>query len=358
MSNVRDYELKEEIIKKENRNIINYIEEDNNIINSSREPKIEDYQFINPDHEIKWQWTNKNTYHFKQDIERVWLLIRNFDLLALINNKGNYPCISEKGQDTWIAGNEFKGNLFGLLPFRARVEKCVNLPDLKKIKWLFNIKSKDYLIIKIELFKVTEDNTCVLMWKMKLENIQYIKVIEKIYKDDPPNTLFKNVEELLENEPINLFQYESGIVSAKMEDVWNIVTDFNNLSAIAPNNDCLPNINIRKMSKGETKTIPFFCQNELKEIDITLQHIDERKGWNKWLFVLLISSGVPNKTPKHTDVFQLTKINKDECQLSFFSKFHVSIDTQKFKDISRRKKYLLLSIKDYFDNFYSPAILD
>ncbi len=143
-----------------------------------------------------------------------------------------------------------------------------------------------------------------------------------------------------------------------MEDVWNIVTDFNNLSAIAPNNDCLPNINIRKMSKGETKTIPFFCQNELKEIDITLQHIDERKGWNKWLFVLLISSGVPNKTPKHTDVLQLTKINKDECQLSFFSKFHVSIDTQKFKDISRRKKYLLLSIKDYFDNFYSPATLD
>ena len=102
----------------------------------------------------------------------------------------------------------------------------------------------------------------------------------------------------------------------------------------------------------------FFCQNELKEIDITLKYIDERKGWNKWLFVLLISSGVPNKTPKHTDVIQLTKINKDECQLSFFSKFHVSIDTQKFKDISRRKKYLLLSIKDYFDNFYSPATLD
>ena len=229
---------------------------------------------------------------------------------------------------------------------------------MKKIKWLFNIKSKDYLIIKIELFKVTEDNTCVLMSKMKLENIKYIKIVEKIYKDDPPNTLFKNVEELLENNPINLFQYESGIVNAKMEDVWNIVTDFNNLSAIAPNNDCLPNINIRKMSKGETKTIPFFCENELKEINITLQHIDERKGWNKWLFVILISSGVPNKTPKHTVVIQLTKINKDECQLSFISKFHDSIDTQKFKDISRRKKYLLLSIKDYFDNFYSPVTLD
>ena len=268
-----DYNEGNEIILEENRNRINYNEDVNSPIkNSSREPKIEEYKFINPERELKWNWIKYNSYLFKQDIERVWLIVKNFDLLALINNKGNYPCISDKGQDTWIIGNEFKGNLFGLFPFKARVEKCVNLPDMKKIKWLFNIKNKDYLLIKIELFKVTEDNTCALYMKIKLENTQYLKKVEKIFKDETPTLLFKNIEEILEKEPINLFQYESGIINAKMEEVWNIVTNFNSLSAIAPNNNILPNINIGEILKGETRTVLFYCDNQLHEIDIKSQH--------------------------------------------------------------------------------------
>jgi hypothetical protein len=355
MSKIIESDQENKINLNGNINRININEEEFNFINDlSNEPKIEDYQFENPQRELKWQWTHQNSYHFKQDIERVWLIARNFDLMALINNKGNYPCISDKGQDTWKVGNEFKGNLFGFLPFKARVEKSINLPEMKKIKWLFNIKRKDYLVIKIELFKVTEDNTCVLLVTMKLENIQFLKIVEKVHKNESPNILFKNVEELLENEPINLFQYESATINAKMEDIWNIVTDYNNLCAIAPNNNCFPNINIGNMSKGETKTITFFCNNKSEEIDITLQHKDERKGWNKWIYVITISSGIPKKKPKQTIVIQLTKINKAECQLSFTSKFHDSVETKKFNENSERIKYLLLSLKDYFDNFYSP----
>ena len=60
------------------------------------------------------------------------------------------------------------------------------------------------------------------------------------------------------------------------------------------------------------------------------------------------------KQNKHTVIIVLTKINEEECQLIFVSKFHDSIDTKQFQDISKRKKYLLYSLKDYFDNFYSP----
>ena len=80
------------------------------------------------------------------------------------------------------------------------------------------------------------------------------------------------MEEILENERINLFQYESGIINAKMEEVWNIVTNFNNLSTIAPNNNILPNINIGEILKGETRTVLFYCDNQLHEIDIKSQH--------------------------------------------------------------------------------------
>ena len=210
-------------------------------------------------------------------------------------------------------------------------------------------------MIKVELFKVTADNTCVLLWKMKLENSEMIKEFEEKYKEAQTNTIFLKVEELLESEPINLFQYESGIINAKMEDIWKIVTDFNKLTAIAPNNKCLPNINISNMKQGE-KVISSIVDNyDVDEVEITLLQKEDRKGWNKWICIILISSVMTKKHPKHCLLFQLTKINENECQLTFISKYHEPIETKRFRDISNKKKYLLLSIKDYFDNFYCPS---
>ena len=330
-------------------------EEKKSLNNISREQNERNNTFIIPDHDIKWEKIIQNSYHFKQDIERVWLIVRNFDLLSLLNNKGHYPCISTKGQDTWKVGNEFKGNLFGIAPFIARVEKTINLPEIKKIKWLFNLDKKRYILFKFELFKVTEDSTTILLWKAKSEYNQDIELFNNQCKCDTLNGLFQKVEKLLESEPINLFQYESGVINGKMDDIWNLITDFNKLTAIAPNNNCFPNINIGKMKIGETIATSSFLNDKCYTFNITLEYREDRKGWNKWLFVLLISSEIPHQHPKHTVLLQLTKINEEECQLTFISKFHEPIDTQKFQNISKRKKYLLLSIKDYFDNFYSPS---
>ena len=336
-----------------------FVSEDKNkfINNLYGESKIENNEFIEPDHKLTWKYSKQNSYHFKQDIDRVWLMVKNFDLLSLINNMGHYPCISTKGRDTWKIGNEFKGNLFGLYPFIARVEKVLNLPEIKKIKWLFNLNNKDYVIIKFELFKVTEDNSCVIFSKTKIDNIEINKKAVEKFKENQPNALFKKVEGLLEKEPINLLQFESGIISAKMIDIWNIVTDFNKLTIIAPNNYILPHVNIGEIKQGEMVSASIWgINNEINKIELSLVQKEERPGWNKWLFILLISSGDAKLLPKHTVVFQLTKINNYECQLALMSKFHQSIDTNKFQDISKRKKYLLLSLKDYFDNFYSPSI--
>lgn len=336
-----------------------FVSEDKNkfINNLYGESKIENNEFIEPDHKLTWKYSKQNSYHFKQDIDRVWLIVKNFDLLSLINNMGHYPCISTKGRDTWKIGNEFKGNLFGLYPFIARVEKVLNLPEIKKIKWLFNLNNKDYVIIKFELFKVTEDNSCVIFSKTKIDNIEINKKAVEKFKENQPNALFKKVEGLLEKEPINLLQFESGIISAKMIDIWNIVTDFNKLTIIAPNNYILPHVNIGEIKQGEMVSASIWgINNEINKIELSLVQKEERPGWNKWLFILLISSGDAKLLPKHTVVFQLTKINNYECQLALMSKFHQSIDTNKFQDISKRKKYLLLSLKDYFDNFYSPSI--
>ena len=351
MSQNKDNEI---IIEEEKGNKINC----GNFDKNSRKKNIKENKFIEPNHKIKWQSDFQNSYHFKQDIERVWLIIKKFDLLALINNQGHYPCIPTKGKDTYKVGNEFKGILFSDLPFIARVEKSESLPEMKLIKWLFNIKNKDYIKIKFELFKVTEDNTCVVIYKTKVENLDNIKIIKEKCMAKLDIELFQKLDKILESQPINLFQYESGVINGKMIDIWNMLTDFNKLTAIAPNNNCLPNIKIGNMKQGEKITTYIIDDGKPYEMDITLEHIEDKKGWNKWLFVLLISGGLSKVIPRHTIVLELTKINAEKCQLIFVSKFHDSINSKKFQDISHRKKYLLYSLKDYFDNFYSPNTSD
>ena len=262
-------------------------------------------EFINPEQELKLNYLVQKTYHMKQDIERIWLIVKNFDLLSLAGNKNNYPIVYIKGQDSWKVGNEFKGNMNGDYPFVARVHKNINLPEIKKIEWIFNIMDNDYFIIKVELFKVTEDNSTVIIKNIKYDNEKLFYELENIMKLSEIKA-FKIIEKLLENEPINLLKYESSVINGKMEDIWDIITDFNKLTAIAPNNNFLPNINIQNMKIGEKLETSIILNEEVKKFDIYLRIKDERPGWNKWIIVLEIYR---EKTLNHSLLFQLNFFN-------------------------------------------------
>ena len=213
--------------------------------------------------------------------------------------------------------------------------------------------SNKYIFIIIELFKVTEDNSTVAIKQIKKEKeLKNDEEKARIYMIE--TKLFEKIDKVLEEEPINLLKYESTIINGKMEDIWNIITDFNQLTAIAPNNNYLPNICIKDMKIEEKKEVSIFYNDEIKIFDMTLKCISEKPGWNKWLIACEISGGKPFKIPKHLFIFQLTKISNNECQLSLLTKFNEPISTELFNEIAEKKKYLLLSIKDYFANFYAP----
>jgi len=330
-----------------------HIEEQNerNFILSSKEED-EENKFIYPEHEILWKNFYQDSYYFKKDIERVWIILRNIEALLILCNQGHYPCIFLKGKDTWTKGNEFKGNIFGEFPFIGKVRNCSNLPEIKKVEWIIQFRDI-YISIIIELFKVTENNSTVAIKQKKIEkepeNYDQIASIQMIEKK-----LFEKIDKILEEKPINLSTYESAIINGKMEDIWNIIIDFNKLTAIAPNNNYLPNISIKDMKIEEKKEVSVFYNDEIRKFDITLKNKEEKPGWNKWLIVCEISGGNPIKIPKHIILFQLTKISNSKCQLTLLTKYQESINTKEFKENVKKKKYLLLSIKDYFDNFYSP----
>ena len=139
-----------------------------------------------------------------------------------------------------------------------------------------------------------------------------------------------------------------------MEDIYNILTDLGKISAIAPNNYIMPNFNLKDLKVGETKEVSILKGKEIQYFNITLRCKETVQGYNKWIRVNELSGCSPKKIPKHTNLFQLTKINNNECQLIILTKYHEPIDNQEFNEYSNKKKYVIMSIKDYFENFFSP----
>ena len=334
-----------------NSNNINKIKINNNfqeIIKNINIPKND--QFIPSDHEFNWKYSLKYTYHFDKDIERVWILLKNFEILTFFSDLGNSSIINIKGKDTWKEGNEFKGFFSGNFPYIARVNMCLDLHEMKKIEWL--LKSNVYLIIKLELFKVTDDDSTVIIKELKFEDEKSkIQAEERNYKLID-NSLFDKLNKLLEKEPINLIKYESATIDGKMEDIWDIITDFNKITIVAPNNNYFPNINFRNMKVGEIKEASLFYNNEIKYYKVALKYKEEKPKWNKWKIVYDVYLK-DSQTCNNTVIFQLTKISANECQLVIINKFNELISNQEFKEFGDKQKYLLHSIKDYFENFYS-----
>ena len=322
-----------------------------NLRNNSTLTNNENSEFKEVNKKIEWKHYEQVTSHLKPDIERVWLLVQKLDILLLIHNQGHYPLILTKGSDTKKIGNQFQGNLFGHFPFIAKVNKNLEYPEFKKIEWLFFLRNKNYMSIKIELLKVTEDNSTTLLEKIKFETQELFTELNKYFVENKTQ-LFSIIEKILENEPINLVIYESGLINGKMEDIWEFITDFSKLSIVAPNN-CFPsNINLKKLEKGQKETYFIRTKKELKEFTLELECKEEKPGWNKWLIVSDIYS--KNSNFKEGSLFiQLTKINNNLCQLTIIQKNFQAKNAEEFREISKDFKYIIISIKDYFDNFFS-----
>ena len=339
---------------------------ENNIINNNSEKTNFEYnlnnnnenssnnnnnEFKEINEKIEWKHFEEYVSHIKPDIERVWYFIQKFDILLLVHNQGHYPLIFIKGNDTKKVGNQFRGNLYGFFPFVAKVNKNKDFPEFKKVEWLFLLRNKYYMSIKIELMKVTEDNSTTIIEKFKFDNKEIFFELNKFF-DKTKSQIFNLIETILENEPINLVIYESGLINGKMEDIWDIITDLDKLSGVAPNNSFPSGVNLRKLNKGQKEEFSFRYKNELDYFVANLICREEKPGWNKWLIICEFSRKNSN-TKEGSILFQLTKINNNLCQLTLIQKFLKAKTAEEIREVTNKIKYTIISIKDYFDNFFS-----
>ena len=298
-----------------------------------------------------WKILEDTTYSFKQNIERVWEAIKYLNFKFVLDD---YPIIFKTGSNIYDVGNIFEGKLFNSYEFNAKVIKEKLFSDIKKIEWLFFIGNGEEFRIKLKLYKVTEDNSTVINTKMRYIPSNGENVIFKLKEKYKVNDFFKVIEKKLKKESVRFYQYESGIILGNMEEIWDILTDNAKLVSIAPNNSCFVPFNINNVKVGDISKVPLTVRNIDGFLEIKLDLKENKEGWNKWAFGYSILGGGPFKIIKQTVQVELTKINKDETQLSVFTKIYDNIDMKMVKHLSEKKKYVIASLKDYFENFSTP----
>ena len=299
----------------------------------------------------EWKILGDYSFHFKQNIEQIWETIKSLDSVLILNNSNHYPIEIRCDTNVWSLGNVFEGKLFDIYEFIAKVTKLKIYCELKKIEWMLDLGNESILRVKTDLYKVTEDNSTVLNMKIKYCSSFAEKIIHKLKEKCKENNYVENLEKIFEKDFEYLYQYESGIIPGTMEEIWDILIDYSKLASIAPNNKIFVPLNVKNFRIGEIINIPMNIRNTNEFLEIKMDTYEQKSTWNRWSFGYSILSGKPCKMLKQSLLVQLTKINKDETQLSIFTKIHENTTKNLIKLLSKQKLYVISSFQDYFENF-------
>ena len=299
----------------------------------------------------EWQVRGDYAYHFKQNIEQIWETIKSLDSVLILNNSAHYPIEIRCDTNIWSLGNVFEGKIFDIYEFIAKVTKLKIFCELKKIEWMLDLGNENILRVKIDLYKVTEDNSTVLNMNIKNSSSFGENIILKIKEKFKENNYATNLEKIFEKDFEYLYQYESGIIPGTMEEIWDILIDYSKLASIAPNNKIFVPLNVKNFRIGDINNIPMTIRNTNEYLEIKMDTYEQKSSWNRWSFGYSILSGKPCKILKQSLLVQLTKINKNETQLSIFTKIHENTTKNMLKLLSKQKIYVISSFQDYFENF-------
>ena len=290
-----------------------------------------------------WKIILNISYHFHQNIERVWPYFNTFENFKT-NLKLDKILIKEIPKENKL-GNLFEGT-YNDNVYHAKILKMKNTIEFKKIEWIFYFENDEIFKIKLNLYKITYDNSSITydnssVIDLKISFVpklgQYI--LDELIPEFNSKNLFQQIEEIIQKQYNAIFQYESCLLQASPEEIWNILSDNSKLVLVAPNNECFLPLNINKIKQGE-----IVVKMELFRKDIG----------NKWIFCYTILGGKPFDILKQSLFVQLTKINNNETQLGIFTKIYENIKSDMIVYLSNKKKYVLFSLKDYFMNFYTP----
>ena len=292
------------------------------------------------------------TYTFKTNISRVYAFMKSILYIKMITiNNSPFKLSFPSTSSPCSPPDEIEG-LFSDAPIKFYIQYNTDLPEHKQITYIIKFEDGNIINCNIHLYAV--GNQCSSYFIAKFNN-------DEIYSKtntDQINLWYVNVLQKMENllavNPFELKQFESTIITANMNDIWEFVLNIQKLKNVAPMIDFNvgENLDWKNIKKGQEIKASCYCANNVNqkiEYKIKVLSFDRRERSNKWCFAFETIQ-CEKLIPSQIVVIRLIKVNTTDCQLSIYHEFKEVVSNDLFYKLSYEKKYLLNELKDFLEN--------
>ena len=288
-----------------------------------------------------------NSLIFNQDIDELWLFLRNKEnTVKIIDKFDNLDFI--KGDKSFIIGNIFTVKWIGLTILKYR---CISIKvdgNKKEIIW----KAEGDIGIKyyktMTLFRISHDNKTlvkvVISKKQKKSDINNTITDYNYYSNFVYDVLLK-ISSFLNSIYKDIISHESCIINKNYLSVWNYISDLKKINSILPIIGTNFEFNSPQIKAGK------FMKFNIKELNIIvfmkiieIVEINEiKKNKSCWIKLETIGSKVDN-SPKMIE-YKITMIDDKTSCLSIIHQFYYNINKEFFNKFSINKKEIIKKYK-------------
>lgn len=293
------------------------------------------------------------TFTIKENMERVWMFMRDCSLSDLLLEDDDILLeVFDLPQMLWIPGIVFGGKFLKTFDYKGSCYKVCTYPNFKKIKWDFTIFSNNKVKVAESFFPIPSQGSTLVHLQLKFNNDNVRNIFRQLGGEKRLTKLFKSVEEIVLKISKNLSQFESCIIKAPMQDIWEFMTKVNKLKLIAPKSKLTCEDETDEEEKtGTIKTLSLE-DDDTYTCKIKVVKIEKKANLKRWVYEYeTLMEAEEGQIPTQTVSIHITRVNDDECHVSFYHDFKTYIPFKYIKLLSSEKVYILDSVKDYLENF-------
>ena len=150
--------------------------------------------------------------------------------------------------------------------------------------------------------------------------------------------MINGLEELLQLNKENIYEYESDIIHAPLDAVWEYVVHFENIAR-----DLFGITKYEGVSEKVGEIVSFYLPGDEDKKSIKIVKISNNPNKKKWKFCISPMGG-----PFREQIikFILVKISDNDTFLSIFHEFQDLLETEDLKDLECKKKSLLTFLRN------------
>jgi hypothetical protein len=292
------------------------------------------------------------SYHFPQNIEIVWDLLKDTNKLYELLKDVRTKAIFKKGSTSYEVCSQFDITWNNYRRLFSTVDSVKESDHHKQL--IFNVSEEpllhQYQFI-YDLYKVTLSDSTALRWKFIYEGENGIKI---------PSTQLNQLKEEREQMMIRILDYLNNQKSSQIESVslkcnikylWKIITNWNLLIKLFPKmfDECIYEENFKLEKEYTFKVI----WDKTKNLVSTMKILNVGLNVNNNCYEYHLSSfSSTNLIPDQEMHFKIFRISSNHCLLQYEHIFIDKVSKQYIEMVRSSKRVFLNKLKKNMKRMY------